>query len=60
MHPLIWLADVNRERALAKLKLPVLLGRLMEEEKADVALGVLFNLCLDYGTLPQPMSRQPS
>ncbi|KAF6221887.1 hypothetical protein HO133_001855 [Letharia lupina] len=40
--------DINRERALAKLKLPALLDRLQEEGKASIAIGVLCNLCLDY------------
>lgn len=55
---LICLQDVNRERALAKLKLPTLLRRLTGD-KADIALGVLCNLCLDYGTMPRLPSTQP-
>ena len=46
-----WVEDINRERVLAKLSLPALLHHLDEEEKADIAIGVLCNLCLDYGTL---------
>ena len=55
---LIWFQDINRERALAKLNLPALLRRLTQEDKADVALGVLCNLCLDYGTTPCLLSTQ--
>lgn len=40
--------DINRERALAKLKLPALLLRLNKEDKADITIGLLCNLCLDY------------
>ncbi|CAD6566316.1 MAG: hypothetical protein ASARMPREDX12_008176 [Alectoria sarmentosa] len=43
--------DINRERTLAKLKLPALLNRLEEEEKVDLAIGVLCNLCLNYVAL---------
>ena len=50
---LIWFQDINRERALAKLKLPALLRRLTQKDKADVTLGVLCNLCLDYGNTPR-------
>lgn len=50
------LQDINRERALAKLKLPALLLRLNEEDKADITIGVLCNLCLDYGSLPSVSS----
>ena len=53
---LICLQDINRELALKKLKLPALLRRLTEEDKADIALGVLYNLCLDYGILPHSPS----
>ena len=59
LQTLMWLSDVNRERALAKLKLPALLRRLTEEGKADIALGVLCNLCLDYGTMLHLPSPQP-
>ena len=55
---LIRFQDINRERALAKLNLPALLHRLTQEDKADVALGVLCNLCLDYGTAPYLLSTQ--
>lgn len=59
LQSLIRLQDINRERTLAKVKLPALLDRLTEEEKADLAIGVLCNLCLDYGTLPSISSKQP-
>ena len=55
---LIWFQDINRKRALAKLNLPTLLRRLTQEDKADVTLGVLCNLCLDYGTTPYLRSTQ--
>ena len=48
--------DINRERALAKLKLPALLLRLNKEDKADITIGLLCNLCLDYGSLPSVSS----
>lgn len=54
---LIGLSDVNRERALAKLKLPALLDRLSEGKNADLAIGVLCNFCLDYGIFPFIPSR---
>ena len=52
--------DINRERALAKLNISALLRRLTQEDKADVALGVLCNLCLDYGTTAYLLSTQPN
>ena len=57
---LIWLQDINRKRALARLNLPALLRRLTQEDKADVALGVLCNLCLDFGTMLYLLSTQLS
>ena len=55
---LTWFQDINRERALAKLKFPALLHRLTQEDKADITLGVLCNLCLDYGNTPYLVSTQ--
>lgn len=40
--------DINRERTLAKMNLPALLDHLKEEDKVDLAIGVLCNLCLDH------------
>ena len=36
------------------------MDRLKEKGKADLAIGVLCNLCLDYGTLPSVPSHPNS
>lgn len=51
--------DINRERVVAKLKLDALLDRLNREGQADIAIGVLCNLCLDYGSLPAIPLKEP-
>lgn len=51
------LLDANRERTLKSLDMDQLLGRIEGSgPQADVALGVLYNLCLDYGIYDQLVS----
>lgn len=56
-YPAYDLLDANRERTLKALDVAHLLDRVESSgPQADVALGVLYNLCLDYGIYDQLIS----
>lgn len=55
--PAYRLLDANRERTLKTLDMGHLLNRIeVSGPQADIALGVLYNLCLDYGIYDQLIS----
>lgn len=41
--------DVNRERVISQDYLPYIIKQLRSDELVDLAISVLFNICMDYG-----------